>query len=363
MSGPTRSVPHLPALALALLTLTACEVDWEGARLDVETPSSSGGEADTAETVEVEPELPALPDGPLLHAVRVDPDGRAVAVPAARMTRRGPAPLDLPSDPPETWWQLFADSLQAVGTELPLYTTGRRVGTLILDAGREAVNEGCPFAVAGHVLLPPETESPGLAFAWSPVSGESAPRPEPPVRPESTRRLRVFAPILAERILNDAGVENSFLARRAALKAVTFAGDTALGVAATYLINDSLSAGPPSAGPSSSLFFLARFDRSEGYVPVWSRTVTYRDTASKEVLDHLDWLPAREGRIELLRRIDARRVGMAAARTGDGDGGGELSWTSSDRCPVLETLEEADPTAASGPTDGGGAPADGEQGG
>lgn len=352
MPGSARFTVPLAASILALVTLAGCELDWGEARVGLETPGSPDADRDTAGTTGGEPRMPPLPEGPLLVAVRIEPDGRAVAAPAARMTPRGPTPLELPSDPPARWWELFADSLQAAGTELPLYTTGRRVGTLILTAGRESVNEGCPDAVAGRVLLPPGTESPELAFAWAPTPGSAAPPPEPPMRPASTRRLRVFAPILAERLLREADVENPFLARRAALEPVTFPGDTALGMAATYLINDSLAPVPPPGGPSASLFFLARFDRSEGYVPVWSRIASYGDTAGKEVLEHLDWLPVGEERVEILRRTGARSARMAAARNAV-DGGSELTWTASERCPVLETLRAASPAARDGEGQGG----------
>lgn len=327
----------LPALLAAALA-AACEVEWGGAEVGLETPRPRGA-GDTVGAGGTPADLPPLPDGPLLHVVRVERDGRAVTVPAARMTAAGPAALDLPADPPDRWWARFADRHQAPGTELPLYATGRRIGTLILGERREAVNAGCPQPMEGRVLLPPGTGIDGLAFAWEPVAGESPPGPRPPVRPSSTRRLRTFGPILAERLLEEAGVERPYLARPAELKPVAFAGDTAAGMAATYLIGDTLAPVPPRGSPSSSLFFLARYAPAEGYVPVWSRTSTYGDSAGKVILSHVDWLPAAAGRVDVLRRTDARSSRLAAART-EGEGAdGELDWTAPARCPVLNALE------------------------
>ncbi len=342
MTPIRRSAALVPVLAAALLAAAACDVEWGGARVGLETPERPGS-VDTARTEAEEDDLPPLPEGPLLHVVRVDGDGRATALPAARMTPAGPAPLDLPDNPPEEWWERFADSLRAPGTELPLHATGRRVGTLILGAAGEPVNAECPAAAEGRVLLPPAAPVPGVAFAWTPTAGERPRSPEPAARPASTRRLRLFGPILAERLLTEAGVEQSFLARRAAFEPVAFPGDTAPGMAATYLIGDTLAPVPPRSDPAHSLFFLARFDPSDGYVPVWSRAATYRDTADKVVLSHLDWIVAPEGRVELLRRIDARGVRMASVRTGGEEPPEEPGWIASGRCRVLETLGLAAP--------------------
>ncbi len=338
----SRPLPILATLALAALLAAGCEVEWGGARVGLETPERAEP-VDTAAAEPETPDLPPLPEGPLLHVVRIREGGRALALPAARMTARGPVALDLPADPPDPWWDRFDDSLRAPGTEVPLYATGRRIGTLVLGEVRGPAEAGCPAPSDGRILLPPGAEAPELAFAWTPTPGATAPSPEPRARPTSSRRLRLFGPILAERLLQEAGVDRSFLARRAALEPVAFPGDTAPGMAATYLIGDTLAPVPPTSDEASSLFFLARYDPSEGYVPVWSRAASYADTADKLVLSHVDWLPAPEGRVEVLRRTDARSVRLAAARVGGEDASGELDWTASSRCPVLEPLGVAGP--------------------
>lgn len=177
MARRHRSRALLPTLALAALVALGCEVEWEGARVALETPER----ARSADTVrdDLDPDLPPLPEAPLLHVVRTTEDGRAVALPAARMTPEGPASLDLPADPPDAWWERFADSLRSPGTELPLYATGRRIGTLVLGPIREPAAAGCPAPSDARILLPPGAEAPRLAFAWAPAAGASPPHRSP----------------------------------------------------------------------------------------------------------------------------------------------------------------------------------------
>lgn len=120
---------------------------------------------------------------------------------------------------------------------------------------------------------------------------------------------------------------------------MAFPGDTSPGLAATYLIGDTLAAVPPTSSDATSLFFLARYEPADGYVPVWHRVASYADTAGKLVFSHVDGLPTAGGRVEMLRRTDARGVRLAAVLPQAGTG--ELDWTASSRCPTLEALEVA----------------------
>lgn len=339
--------PRIPALlALFLAGLTACEVEWGGARMALEQPSPPEGEAPPSAS-EAAAETPPLPDGPLLLLARLDPDGEGLALPVARVSPRGLRPLQWPRDPPAAWRERFVSTFQPPGAELPLHARGVRVGTLILEGGRDPVNAGCPAPSAVRALLPPDHPAPRFAFAFSPRG--DAPSPDPPPPPELTRRIRTFAPILAERLLREAGVERSFLARRAALEAVPFPGDTAPGMAAAYLINDTLAAAPSPPGPSASLFFLARYDPARGYVPVWAAVRSYTDPGGKEAFEYVGILPAPTvaaaerraspasrspsggegdaeegedgGALLFLRQVDASSERLAAVALGAGDAG------------------------------------------
>ncbi len=181
------------------------------------------------------------------------------------------------------------------------------------------------------MLTRPGVGVPDVAFAWL---SDDAPPPEAVAAPISTSRLRTFGPIMAERLLQQAGVERAFLARQADLQPVAFPGDTAAGMAATYLIADTLAPVPSTAGSSVSLFFLARFDRSDGYVSEWQRVARYDSTGGKDVLVHLGMIPAGERRLEMLRRVQDDGERLAAARL-DPAGGGEIVWTGGTECPVV----------------------------
>lgn len=332
------------AATAAALVLAGCDVDWGGADLGLETPATAV-QADSARAEQAADTLPALPEGPLLFAARLAPDGRARVAAVARWTPGGPADLDWPPDASSAWRQAYLGAFQAPGARLPLYARGRRIGTLILDDVQASGNAACPPISAGHVLVRPGVAVPDVAFAWP---SDDAPPPEAVAAPVSTSRLRTFGPIMAERLLQQSGVERAFLARQADLQPVAFPGDTAAGMAATYLIADTLAPVPSTAGSSTSLFFLARFDRTEGYLSEWTRVARYDSTGGKDVLVHLAMVPADGGWMEMVRRVQGDGERLAAARVDTADGG-EIVWTGRPDCPVLPDPPPAAAGAAGGP--------------
>lgn len=337
-------VPGPAVLALAVAAaLAGCDVAWGGASVELEDPAP----ADTAAEGEASgPEpLPDLPDGPLLYVSRLDSAGGARAAPAARLSGGELQALDWPEDPPSAWLDRFDSTFQRPGVELPLLAHGGRAGSLVLDDRRTPAGGGCPPIAGGEALLPAGQGPPEFAFALSPrdtAAGHDLARGPT----ATTSRIRTFAPILAERILGDTGVEQTFLARQVHLRAVAMPGDTAPGMAATFLIRDSLAASPPPSGTSTSLFYLARFDRSEGYVPVWTRIRRYESGEGKEILTHLGWISAGGRPLHLVRRITPDGARLAAFRVDGGAGAGELAWVEPDGCPALEALQRASPRAA-----------------
>lgn len=320
--------------AVALLALAGCDaVDWGGAEVSVEPPPAP---RDTAETTsETEPRLPPLPRGPLLFYTRLDPSGEALLSPVARAGSSGIGSLDFPRDVPDEWWARFDSTFLAPGRELTLHAEGRRLGSVVIDSSR-LHRADCPPVGMGRALLPPGAPLPDEAFARA---GETAGDPVIPLRPvDVSRRMRLFAPILAEQLLREAGEERPYLARRATLRAVSFPDDTIPGMAATYLINDTLAARPPS-GSAASLVFLASREAGSGFQTVWRRVRRYGPDGGKRVYDYLTSLttPAGGGeageRLYLLRRFDARSARLAAGRA-RGEGGLEITWVEGDRCPV-----------------------------
>lgn len=318
------------SVAAAVLALTACDMEWGGTELAFETPATAA-RADSLRAELEADTLPALPEGPLLFAARLAPDGRARVAAVARLGPDGPADLDWLADASSEWRQAFVDDFQAPGSQLPLYGRGTRIGTLILGEVQSSGPGACPPVSAGHVLMRPGVAAPEVAFAWP---SDDPPPPEAVAAPVSTSRLRTFGPIMAERLLQENRVERAFLARQADLQPVAFPGDTAPGMAATYLIADTLAPVPSTAGSSVSVFFLARFDRSDGYVSEWTRVARYDSAGGKDVLVHLAMIPADGGRLEMLRQVQADGERLAAARLGT-EGGGEIVWTGGTECPVV----------------------------
>lgn len=320
------------AVVLAAAVLSGCDVGWGGARVELEEPAPPPRPADDGDAAPIS--IPPLPRPPLLYVAELDPDGSARAVPAARLGPGGLEPLGWPEEPPDPFLDRFAGTFQSPGAELPLLAEGGRAGTLILGERRSPVNARCPAVSGGRIFLSPGGRVPPWSFARTPADGGELEASSP--APSTNSRIRTFAPILAERLLRDAGVARPFLARRADLQAVTFPGDTAPGMAATYVINDSLAASPPPGGTSASLFFLARFDRSEGFVPVWTRVRSYSGAAEKEILAWMGWIRTAAGPTHLVRRVTADGFRLAAFRP-EGESG-ELAWIEPAACPALEAL-------------------------
>lgn len=348
---PTRDRANaaLPMLVAALL-LTGCDVEWGGARMRLEEPALPERDADTGEATP-EPVV-ELPDGPLLLGVRLDADGEARVAPVARITEGGLSPLETPEDPSSEYRRRFAATFQPPGRTLALRAGGGAVGTLILGEGSAPGNESCPLVSTGRALLPPGTRAPDFAFAVTPGDSLRLPLADPP--PATVRRNRVFAPILAERLLQEAGVARPFLAARARIDAVRFPGDTIPGMASTYLIGDTLAPVPPTSGNAASLFFLARYDRTEGFIPTWTRIRAYSSPDGKETLAYLGRMELAGSRTYFLRRLTADGQQVVAFR--EEEPSGELWWEEPEEgCRVLDVLEPGAVSPTPSPAPGAGA--------
>lgn len=313
----------LPLLAV----LAACEVEWEGAEVTVERPVTP---ADTATGPPAgEPELPDLPTDPLLYRVRVGTGGEVLATPLAALRGDGLDTLELPEDVPESWWRRFDSTFLAPGRELELHAGGTRLGSLVIGEIAEPSGPRCPGTSSGRLLLPPGSPVPTTAFAL-PRSGPAGAARTPAAPAEASDRTDVFGPILAERLLQEAGVEQHFLAQETDLRPVSL-GESDPGMAATYLIRDSLAPGAPE-GEAVSLFYLARAEPGEGYVVDWSRVARYGTAEEKEVYRHVESLRLASGRVDVLRRYDGTGTRLVAAWA-DGEGGErEIHWTESGLC-------------------------------
>lgn len=315
------------------LAAAGCEVAWGGGQIALEDPAPP---PDTTAAEALEPEQIPLPDGPFLHLVRLRADGSARSAVLARFAPGGEERLSaieiVEGDDP-TFRARFDSAFYAPGTELDLFARGGRIGTLALEGSVGAGAAGCPSAAAGTALLVPGQDAPEWAFALRPDAVE-ADAPRRIAALPVVRSMSVASPVLAERLI---GGDRAFLAQRVALGAVRLRGDTLPGMVATYLIADSLAGGPPG-DDAVSLFFMARFEPTEGYIPIWEEVRRYDGPEAKEAYEHLEWMPVLEGRLDAVRRYGGDGVRVALSLSAGGEEP-EISWVEPEGCATPGLLE------------------------
>jgi hypothetical protein len=337
-----RRWPSLVFAVSLLASLSGCDIEWGGASVHLEDPSPPPEEAPPAERAEEAVEIP-LPEGPLLWVLRYEGSGGDVlAVPVARLADGVPAPLGFPEPPPDGYRERFDAAFAAAGTELALGAAGHRVGSVVFSGPPRVVDAGCPSAVPASALVLPRAALPTVSFALGP--GLDIGPPEAPQAAPIDNRIRTFGPILAEQLLRQGGEDRPFLAQRADLRAVSWAGDGSPAMAATYLINDAIAGSGPS-GAATSLFFLARFGPS-GYVVDWSEMRTYTgQSGEREIFTWLGATPVPGGRLDLAVRRDGTNRRLVASVDSEDPARG-IAWTEGSRCPALEILEIPDAAPA-----------------
>ncbi|MEN8144146.1 MAG: hypothetical protein ABFS14_04270 [Gemmatimonadota bacterium] len=324
-------LPTWAAVALCAglgLGVTACDVQWGGAQIALVDPAP---ETETAEEASVPPERVSLPGEPLLFAIGLAPGG-ARAVPVARLLDDGLADLGASAGGDETFWPRFEQTLQAAGTELGLYAGGARIGSLVIDSLIGSGAGECPAAMSVSLLLTPGSVAPQAAFAH-------AVRAEPGIQPVRTgqvdNRMRASGPVLAERLLTGAGENRPYLAQRTSMQAIAYGADQRDALVATYIVNDRLD-GPAPRGEASSVFFLARFEPSRGYVPVWSEVRRYGQGSGKESFTFLESFAAGFGRVDVLVRRDGQSHRLAAGIARQGDR--QVDWLDPGTCEPLRMI-------------------------
>jgi hypothetical protein len=234
------------------------------------------------------------------------------------------------SDDP-TYRARFDSVFLAPGQELELLTGGERIGSLVLDGLAGETVGACGSVARARSMIVPGESVPTFAFAVRSASGTvSVPRRTS--TPGATNSMQVAGPVLAERLI---GGDRAFLAQRVAMAPVRLEGDTLPGMTATYLIADSLAAGP-SGSEAVSLFFMARFEPTQGYVPVWQEVRRYGN-GDKEAFAHLDWMRIGGQRVDAVRRYDdsSERLALSANPT---DGERSISWIEPPGCAALQRV-------------------------
>jgi hypothetical protein len=315
-------------------------VEWGGADFAL---------IDPAPVVVIEPELAEmetavdlpLPDGPFLYAVRTDEGAEAWAVPIARISSAGLDTLTLPG----TFGEMYRERLDArtlpAGLELMLMADGHRVGTLVLDGTRRTLHAACPSAGAGRMLLAPGDAPPEWAFAVE-IPDDAAATEIPTARTSVTldNRMRTFGPILTENLFQDAGENRAYLAQPSVLEPVALP-DGSPGMAGTYLINDRIDGDGPT-GRAASLFFLARYQPSSGYEPLWWEVRRYGgDAGGREFFVYRGAMSGPLGRIDFAERLGGQSPTLVASIEGADGKSRTIDWVESELCPSTDILGAA----------------------
>jgi len=323
---------------VAAVAFWGCQVDWGGSDIALENPAPP---PDTTAVVEeqLEPEQIALPEGPHLYAVRLASDGSARLLPLAGIEADDDAgtlelrDISIPEADDPSFRARFDSVFLAAGTELNLLGRGARLGSLIVGAPAEGPVAGCPSIATGRALLVPGQDVPRVAFAVPRgVSGFDDASRVAPVG--ATNSMSVAGPVLAERLI---GGDRAFLARLQSVTPIALPGDTLAGMAATWMVADSLAVGPPG-DQAASLFFMARFEPTRGFIPVWEEVRRYSDRADKEAFAYVDWITIGDYRLDVVRRYDAASVRLAFSVIAEGEDR-EVSWTEPATCPTVDRLD------------------------
>lgn len=318
-------------MAFCVLGAGGCEVEWGGAKLALEDPSPR--EMAPAPTGDTARRAPSLPEGPLLYAVRGGDTARVV--PVARIVAGLPAPLGIPAGADAAYRARFDSAFLRPGAELLLLAGHARVGSLVLEGASPPPGDGCLTAATALPLLTPDGRLPPVAFAVPP--GTPAPPPSAWAPGVAGERVAAYAPILAERLLREAGVNQPWLARPVALAALPPAQGEAM--TATYLLGDTLAPVPPAEEGGASLFFLARPEPVD-FQPRWTIARRYDAPEEKEIYVWLDRVPLPGGAVDILLRYDAASVRLAASPVEEER---RITWVEEAGCSGLRPPAETNP--------------------
>ena len=290
------SSPFRLAACLIVIAASGCDnVQWGGAELAFVPPPPKAQESAPGDE---EPGEDRLPEGPLLHLVRAEGGGIATLVPIAEVSGDTLIPLEAND------WEAYGNRLIAehyrAGAELALFRSGARVGTFVVQSAEIPPADVCPRVprVTGVMELGPGA---GDAVEFLALRKTDAPAPpQPAAAAQPTRAMQVLAPILAERLLRarSAPLPGNWQRAMAQLTPIPIAGSNDPGIAATFLVGDTL--GPGLDDDGSSLFFIATPQAQTGYEPVHVEYNNYASTGktAPRLVDYLDW--DRDGQVELL---------------------------------------------------------------
>lgn len=301
-------VRALPVLIVS--ALAACDnVQWGGAEIEIVPPPPSSGAIHIAPDEQVYTEF-GLPRGSVLFHVMRTEEG-ALLVPVAEISGDTLRALRRPAGvSPEAFETRFRETVVPAGGEFALFSRGAEVGTFLAQRPGPITPCGLPTIFGSATVVAAANEAPQfLAFRRGlepDVPGEYSPL-------QITGSIRTYASIVAERLILQNGLPRprSWQGAQRDLQPVEVVQGGHPEMIATYLVGDSLAAGP--ADPQGySVFYLADYQTERGYNPIYSEVHDYRQDGkiSLRLVDYLNW-DEREGQEMLLEVF--RRAGKGYA--------------------------------------------------
>ncbi|HET7275820.1 MAG TPA: hypothetical protein VFI91_11700 [Longimicrobiaceae bacterium] len=279
---------------LIVTALHGCDnVEWGGADLDIVPPPPPLNAIPVAPDEQVFAEY-GLPTGSVLFKV-VQLEQGAQLIPVAEVSGDSLRTLRRPAAvAPDAFESKFREAVIPVGSQFELFRRGANVGTFVVHGYGEVTPCGLPTATGNATVVAAATQVPQfLAFrqGLAPrVIGEYSP-------PVIDGSINTYASIVAERLILQAGLPRprSWVGAQRDLQALEIAQGANPEMAATYLVADSLAAGPAGDG-GYSVFYIADYESRRGYSPVYQEVRDYSKTgkAAPKLLDYLNW-DGREG--------------------------------------------------------------------
>jgi hypothetical protein len=286
------------AVGLIVILLAGCDnVSWGGTDLAIVPPPPRATEtAEGTEQAGVEP----LPTNPILYYVARTAEG-GFMMPVGQISGDSLAPVRAAGDA-ATYAGRFVAEFMRQGGEFTLFTGGRRAGTFIVQNAGVPETPTCP-------LLPTASGTMELSSGVTAVEFLALARADAPTvqaragQSELLPRIRLVAPILAERMIRARGAElpGNWQAAMEQVTPLPLGGATDA-FTATFLVGDTLGPGMDNEG--YSLFFIGAPTASQtGYDTAYVSFRSYPETgkAAPRVIDYLDW--SRDDSPEILMQV------------------------------------------------------------
>jgi hypothetical protein len=285
---------------LVSLPLTACEVEWGGVQVkagepEFERPVAAEAPADTvAETTEL-----ALPGGPLLfHVRRSGAAGDARIEPVGELTAEGLTLVGPQrAEHAEEYVAGFNERFYGVDRAYTLFRAGSRVGTFYARSAAVSGSGLCVRLTAEGVLeLRPSADTMSEFYAWPAGVRTGA---DSVTGPASRDDMRAMALVLARQGVNERSLPGAWRFQAPADFRALDIGEGRFGLAATFMVRDSLGSGSPSDSAGMA-FLVADYSRAVGYFPLFFEAAWYAP-GQKRALRWIDAVDVMgDGRAEYL---------------------------------------------------------------